>query len=686
MMHLTLPDRPTAGLLRRALTEPIDDWRGRHCSFELGLPAIERMVYYAPPPDHWPVPCNRMHPFVADRPEDLPEGAVFALLRLASGYVGLLPLGLEARYGWLATEAGRLILRVGGHGTDLPDDGERPLLAWARGDDPYRVFADTFAQAAAAIPTLALREAKAYPTPFAYLGWCTWEEYRRDIDADLLCRTADALQAGPVPVRYMLIDDGHQDFANPEEYFDRRLRRFAPDATKFPDGFAPLLAKRDEADLAWFGLWLPFCAGMAGLDPALKHPDLPPERLVSNAAGGRLPADDPPAARAFMEALLDGAAGFDFIKVDFMSFAIADLSGARHWRNALHEPNRQPVANPYRHARRMNRALEDSLAGRSMDLMNCNGQAAYNLFNLDVSNSSRCSADYARGDDEKARQHLFQSYANIPWLGQVAWGDHDMFHCSDPRAGRMMAVSKALSGGPIYLSDPPADLTREAVMPVCYEDGRLLRPQAPAAPLPESLFLEYSTVGALSVQKPAPCRPYRVIAPLHGEAAAVAMYHLANVSDSMEGRLRPEDYTWRNAMRQPYPGPASPPAEGLVVWDWYEGTAARLTDAYTIWLEPLTDRLLLLLPVVNGWAVGGRFDKFLGPAAAEVVENHADILRLRLHEPGPLALWLEQGVPAAEGWTFEHRGGGFFVGNCPHAPAVETETLVTVRRAPDSGP
>ena len=55
---------------------------------------------------------------------------------------------------------------------------------------------------------------------------------------------------------------------------------------------------------------------------------------------------------------------------------------------------------------------------------------------------------------------------------------------------------------------------QDLILPLCYKDGRILRPLAPAAPLPESLFIE-------------PAKdPYRVVAPLANESAAVVVYNL----------------------------------------------------------------------------------------------------------------------------------------------------------------
>lgn len=673
MMKIPCAAIEDAGIIRHALDAVTEDWRGVHTAIALDLPAFTRLSYYASP--WWPVSSCVTHPFVTTETTALPEGGMFLLVQTETGFLGLLPLAHRDSYGWFSPTDGRLLLRVGGHGTEAVT-GEQPVLAWAASPDPYRVFAEVFRLAGTVIPSMKLREEKPYPEPFRYLGWCSWEEYHLDISSDLLCQTMERIQESPVPVRYLLIDDGHQDFVNPETYFERRLRSFAPDPVKFPRGFAPLLQRRHADGIAWLGLWLPFSAGMCGIDPVENQTGIPLDLLVPNAYGGMLPQDTPQAAQGFIHALLDAAAGFDFVKIDFMSFPIAFFSGASHWNHCLEQPERRPTANPYRQSWRMNRALEALLPQQPLALLNCNAQHPYNLFNHAQSNASRCSGDYVKGHAAEARAHLFQSYANIPWHGQLLWGDHDMFHSCDPLAGRMMAVSKALSGGPVYLSDAPDQFVGELIMPLCYADGRLLRPLAPATPLPESLFLEYPTCAVPVSARGGDAQPYRVIAPLAGGAAAIAAYHLVETETPLSARITPDDYRRRSAMLQPYAGLTPLPDEGLVLWDWYSAHVARLDGDYTFTLENLCDRLIVLLPIHQGWAVGGRFDKYLGPVAVEVMDCTPERLSLVMHESGPLLLWLAAGIPHANGVTFTPRGEHVFIAQLPVGER-EYEVMIT---------
>ena len=168
-------------------------------------------------------------------------------------------------------------------------------------------------------------------------------------------------------------------------------------------------------------------------------------------------------------------------------------------------------------------------------LINCFCVDLVSLMNTKYSDISRVSVDYLLNNENKAKSHLYQSYQNTLWMGQAVWPDHDMFHSSDKFCGRMMAVSKAMSGAPIYLSDAPDNFLEELITPLCTNDGKLFRPLAPAVPLPESVMLS-----ALSTPQ-----AYRVVAPLANGAAAFVVYNLISPTpaESVKTQISASDYT-----------------------------------------------------------------------------------------------------------------------------------------------
>lgn len=87
--------------------------------------------------------------------------------------------------------------------------------------------------------TMRLRYQKDYPEMFKYLGWCTWEQYKKDINSELLKNEIIKLKTIDLPIRYAIIDDGHLSSRSAKN-IKNQLTSFLPN-DKFPQGFSPLL-------------------------------------------------------------------------------------------------------------------------------------------------------------------------------------------------------------------------------------------------------------------------------------------------------------------------------------------------------------------------------------------------------------------------------------------------------------
>ena len=643
-----------AGVEVRNVTGAAPDADGVLVRIELDAGPWERGCYWAalqkydatPDKDIWPDGFNRVQPLAIESFRDLKRGGMFLLLKFADAdWLALLPIAAAETLSWLESREDALVLPAGTLGT-AEFTGDMPLFAWARDADPYAACRNVWSAAIehdSVAHSTRLREEKAYPEIFRYLGWCSWEEYKAGITEELLVDAVGKIDRSDLPIRYVLVDDGHL-VANEK----RQLVSFEPNE-KFRNGWSPLLDLRRADGVRWMGLWLNFngyWAGVAGdNEMGDLNEQLMPVDIPVTAGEGRpalAPKQDFLSSVAFFDAMIGAArqAGFDFVKVDNQAKGLRAYLGTPH---------------PVRAAVNNSQALELACARHMDGLLNCMAHSTTCAFNTRISAVTRCSEDYKVGDLPKARRHLHNSYGNIPWIGQTVWGDHDMFHSNDAVSGRMMAVSKALSGGPIYLSDDPGAFDTGHAAPLCYADGELLRPLAPAAPLPESLLLD-------PFSDP---KPYRVIAPLSGGAAAVAAYNLTEPAQPVSGAVTAADYTDAGAMVQPYGGPWGVPHDGLVIYDSYAGVAMRLEEGYAFELPEFADLLLLICAVQYGWAVIGRLDKYLSPEAAELLACGESELLLRMVESGPLGIWCEQGRPTAEGIGFLETGAGFWRADLP---------------------
>jgi len=155
-----------------------------------------------------------------------------------------------------------------------------------------------------------------------------------------------------------------------------------------------------------------------------------------------------------------------------------------------------------------------------------------------------------------------------------------------------------------------------------------------------------------------------VIAPLAGECAAVAVYNLPEPAQPVTGWVAPDDYAHAACMLQPAEDPWAVPDEGLLLYDSATGAACPLTGRYEFDLPGFGDRLLILVPIRHGWAVIGRTDKYLPPAAVEVQDVTPDELLIRLPEPGPVTVWTRKRPGSLPG-RVRKGGPDLWIGDVP---------------------
>ncbi len=621
----------------------------------LNLPDLEDLVYFAPQ-KWWPGGGNRTYPFFPNKEKDLPVGGVMILGKIANdSYFLFLCTGGSNAYSWLEnnTDSGWK-LKLGHHGKASIEQNQT-LGIFVKGTNPYQCFHEAWSSYSnLGEVQLKLREEKVYPDVFKKLGWCSWEEFKLEISEKQLEQAITELSKCPTPISYLLIDDGHQDNENAEDYFYRKLKSLKTHPTQFPNGFAPTMKSLSETGIEAIGLWLPFMGGMSGLSQD-NTCGISEALLETMNEGGLFPKSDKASCLTFFNKLFTYVEneGFNFVKIDFLTFAIMYLSGVTHPLKKTPD-NKDAVDNPYAHAATMYEAMEEVLATKNIPLMNCNGMNTGSLRGMFNSVVIRCSEDYEKGNSGKAKDHLFHSFASIPWLGQFAWGDHDMFHSNDDFAGEAMAVSKALSGGPIYLSDAPNKIVNKCIQPLCNDEGFVYRPLAPAAPLPESLFFNPLNEG----------KTYRVIAPLKNECASVLQYNLKIENpSSCEGFIHFDDYYDRNIMRQPYAEDKNTSTEEIAIWDHSAQQGSLLNKSnpsLTFNLEELGFKLHILSPVQEGFAIIGNIAKYLAPCSIDWnIEANKDI-SLSADAVGKIVFYSKYKVQVNETDKISDLGNGFF--------------------------
>ncbi len=666
-INIDMKSDPNGLVIEKSLSVTPDE-EGTLKTYKLTLPEYTKVLYFRGA--WWPYGGNNVFGKSIDEigGSGGGKGGIFMVLQLTDGrYLAVLPLAGDQAYAYL----------VPGRGSNKKDcsiwlstfgtasvKGDFPIVCWATSDSPYEASSKVWLEACE-VPqikgNMKPRYQKEYPEIFKYLGWCSWEEYRTNITSDRMVAEMEGLQAAPIPVRWFLVDHGH---------FSKTT--LGPDEEKFPNGYTPLTDLRDlksDRGIKWVGMWHALLGVRSGVErgnpPAIK------DVMMDIQNGNSMPKPDIESITTFMKYLYSHSKRdkIDFIKIDFCGPVLPYYAGSDKKTVIAGFPKttENAVPNPAEAAINFSRIYQETSA-EFKALMNCNWHTPPFVFNSMDSNVGRCSGDYRKSNLRSAKTHIFGSYNTILWLGQTVWGDHDMFHSSDEFAGRMMAITKAMSGGPVYLSDSHDHLLAENIRPLCYENGLIIRPLAPASPFEEDLFLNIEDE-----------KLHRVMAPLPNKSAAFAVYNYLGDKEQdlveLSGTISPDHYRDVSGMIQPYPGKWEMPKEGLVLYDDETKTAEKFDKEYKITIKGFGDRFFQVSPIQNGWSVIGRTDKFLSAATVEILSCSDNELKIKLAETGPFAIWLTEGTPTAFGITFADKGNGLFVADLP-VEAVPMEVVI----------
>ncbi|KAL4457682.1 hypothetical protein ABPG75_012547 [Micractinium tetrahymenae] len=132
-------------------------------------------------------------------------------------------------------------------------------------------------------------------------------------------------------------------------------------------------------------------------------------------------------------------------------------------------------------------------------LINCMCHSTEDLYRMEDTNLARVSDDFYPTWPESHLAHIANCAFNTLFFGALVIPDWDMFHSLHEKA-LLHATARAVSGGPIYVSDRPGrhdfELLRRLVLP----DGSVLRCRLPGRPTADCLFADVSRDGTTALK------------------------------------------------------------------------------------------------------------------------------------------------------------------------------------------
>ena len=474
-----------------------------------------------------------------------------------------------------------------------------PAFVTASGYDPYALLEDCAREAVKVLnKDLKLINERKYPEILEYLGWCSWDAFEIRVDEPSIKAKCEEFKAKGIPVRWMILDDMWGEvhdfygaaYKTREEMFDlmhrSKLYSFKADPKRFPDGLKALVGTVNGYGIK-MGVWHPITGYWKGIDKSGELYQEYKDALIDTYEEVCIPSFETDKAYRFFRGFHDylKSCGVEFVKVDNQSI------NRRYYKGLA------PVGKTAAlYHKALERSVNEHFGG---NMINCMGMASEDMWNRSDSPVSRCSDDFKPEDRAWFVKHITQCTYNALIQGLFYHEDFDMWWTDDGQAFKN-SLLRAVSGGPIYVSDTLGRSNAGILAPLCLEDGRILRCDRPGVPTRDCLCVDPTKSG----------RAFKVRNTANG-CGIMAVFNLSADNKPVTAVISPSDI------------------EGLIGEEFgvYDNLNRKLTvlkrdEAISLTLED-NDSLALfnIIPLKGGNGIIGLVDKFIAPKTYSLDEN-----------------------------------------------------------------
>lgn len=319
-----------------------------------------------------------------------------------------------------------------------------------------------------------LRTEKALPEIYRGFGWCTWNAFYYDVTEQGIYDKLAEFRAKGLPIHWVMIDAGWSQY-NPK---NDTLLAFEEDTAKFPSGLKGCIAHmKQEYGVKQVGVWHALTGYWNGIEKGSALAQAQAENLAVAPNGMLIPTGCGayPFFNEWHKYLK--AQGVDFVKIDAQGNMPRFMTGTP---GCLTDMVAVQTG--------VDRSVQEVFGG---NVINCMGMLNQNVHNRPFTALSRNSDDFYPDRENNFCSHILQNGYNTVFHGCLYYCDFDMWwtrHHSAKESG----VLRAVSGGPIYVSDRVGETDAASVRPLLDTNGELLVAQNPAMPTRDCLFRDPS--------------------------------------------------------------------------------------------------------------------------------------------------------------------------------------------------
>ena len=477
-------------------------------------------------------------------------------------------------------------------------------FVYAEGNNPFSLLNECAKTAAELLNNgVKIREERVYPEIFKYLGWCSWDAFAIGVTEDDIVAKCSEFKEKDIPVKWIVLDDmwGHVTDFYDREYSSRgemielmyssKLYSKEADPKRFPNGLAGVISKAKEFGMK-VGMWLPTTGYWRGIDPDGDLFKDVKDYLIQADNGIYVPDYNQQNAYMYYDHFNSffRKCGAEFVKIDNQSMSRRFYKG------------KAPVGKV---ASSFHNAMEASVGQNfSGQMINCMGMASEDMWNRSISPVIRCSDDFLPENKAWFTKHIMQCSYNTLIHGQLYYCDWDMWWTDDAQ-GVKNSVLRAVSGGPVYVSDKLGRSKKELLLPLVLSDGKVLMCDRPAMPTADCLTEDARSSGKIfKVQN------------ICGDAGVIAAFNLDENENTVCGNISPADIDGLKGER-------------FAVYEHFskEMVILNKNESFDLKLENADEfKLYVIVPLENGFGVIGRTDKYISPKTVkEVFQNNIEL-------------------------------------------------------------
>lgn len=402
----------------------------------------------------------------------IPDNVQNLLIRCDDCYISVLPLCCDDFYAQISPSQDKNTLRIS---LSAYFEGAAKLCGTAavisKSDNPNSAVSDGFAYAIEKGYIKAVHKEKVLPDIFQKFGWCTWNAFYHDVTEKGIIEKVEELKSKNVPLKWIIIDDG---WAMRTELNDWKITSFFEDKQKFPNGLKGCIDTLKKVyGIEKVGIWHSMTAHWYGIEKGSELFDSQKDNITQTNSGYFVPSAEK--AYDFFDNWYRylKTQGIDFLKIDTQGNVLEFFRGSKDC-----------VKKCIEYQKNIDKAAFDNFGDA---VINCMGMSNLNVFTRPYTILSRNSDDFFPDKLESFTSHIMQNAYNAVFHNCLYVCDYDMWWSNHPTA-KSSSVLRAISGGPVYISDKVGDTESEYIRPIVDENGYISKLDKAAVPTFDCLF------------------------------------------------------------------------------------------------------------------------------------------------------------------------------------------------------